>query len=347
MSTTWYAKVDCNIHSNRKVMKAGRLGREVWFFVLCLNAQRGAVGEFPAEDLEPWYVAQQLQMSESEAEQGIAACVKAKLIEFVAGMVSMCGWDPEYGKYPLANAERQKQLRDRRRAKSQSAPVESVASNTNQQGCDTTVTEPSLRSVTQSVTVSQPSNEESRPVTQEGRKEGREGEREALSSGSNQTQVFDPLVVGSVSKLVDKTWAEVERRRQAVARELGLAPPLPMPPSNLPNTPARAVQDLSQRIREEGSRAPDVCLFVIESATAQARKDKSITFLGEKLFTEGGWRTARERVPTWRDASRTEQSSQYVSETRLDDGSISRIVYARNGDVLSAEVIPAARGAVA
>lgn len=357
MSTTWYAKVDCNIHTNRKVMKAGRIGREVWFFVLCMNAQRGALGEFPAEDLEPWYVASQLQMTEAEAEQGIAACVSAELIEFKDGLVVMCGWDVEYGKYPLGNTERQKQFRERRKMKKQSAEQQSnVVGNTNNDGCDTSVTERPLRSNDATVTVSRPSNETSRPVTQEGRKEGREGGRETRSQETEQCQTgaakseFDPEDPDQRRRLIDRVWLELGKIRQHVAQELGLPRPAPMQPIT-PSTYPQSASELRQRIIEEGRNAPAICRYVLESATAQARSDRSLTFLGERLFLAGPWRTARERTPTWRDQVRYGQGSAnvgHVSEVDLSDGSTIRVTYARNGDEISREVIkPAASEAVA
>ena len=62
-----FAKLDPAIHRNPKVRKAGRLGREVFIFALCVNADRGATGIIPADYLEPWFLADALQITEAEA----------------------------------------------------------------------------------------------------------------------------------------------------------------------------------------------------------------------------------------------------------------------------------------
>ena len=121
MSTTWYAKIDCNFHSNRKAIKAGRLGREVFVFVLCLNAQRGGKGQIPAGDLEPWYVAEILQMSEHEASEGIRNCISAGLFEIWDGIVHLVGWTDEWAKRPMTPAERMSKHRAKKDRQAPSA----------------------------------------------------------------------------------------------------------------------------------------------------------------------------------------------------------------------------------
>lgn len=156
---------------------------------------------------------------------------------------------------------------------------------------------------------------------------------------------FDPENLTQRRQLVDWCWTELGKRRQAVTRELGLASTPPLPPIT-PGSYPRSVSDLRQRIIEEGANAPSVCLFVLESATADARTTRSINFLGEKLFTEGGWRTARERVPKWRDQQPKQQQG-HVSDTTLSDGTVVRQVYAPNGDVISSEILSQPSEAVA
>lgn len=113
MSTSWYAKLDAGFHSNRKARKAGLLGRAVFVFTLCQNAARGGTGSIPEEDLEPWYIAEQLQVSEDEAREGVERAVAAGLIAIADGRVEICGWNEDWGKRPLSDRERQQRRRDK------------------------------------------------------------------------------------------------------------------------------------------------------------------------------------------------------------------------------------------
>lgn len=272
MSTTWYAKIDCNFHANRKALKAGRLGREVYVFVLCVNAQKGSVGILSVDDLELWYLAQQLQMTEAEAREGIDLCVRAELLTIEDGIVSIRGWTEDYAKSPLRSAEKQKQYRDRlkeRKAPNQNVTVTGNASNAESNASNALP-----------------------PVTQEGRKEGREGEAV--------TRAFDPTEPGALGKLADSVWRRLSDVRLAVAGELRLQGILPLTPITPASSNQRGYRDLVTRLREEGSGAPAIADRILEVLTAQARERRSLDWLSEKAFSEGAWRTARESVPKWR-----------------------------------------------
>jgi len=111
-----FAKLDPGLHRNPKVRKAGRLGREVFVFALCVNADRGATGRIPADYLEPWYLADVLQVTEAEAREGLAAAVAARLIELCPDMSGhLSGWDDdEWGRArggSMTEAERKAQRR--------------------------------------------------------------------------------------------------------------------------------------------------------------------------------------------------------------------------------------------
>lgn len=111
-----FAKLDPGLHRNPKVRKAGRLGREVFIFALCVNADRGATGHIPADYLEPWFLADALQMTEDEAREGLAAAVAARLIELCPDMSGhLSGWDDdEWGRArggSMTEAERKAQHR--------------------------------------------------------------------------------------------------------------------------------------------------------------------------------------------------------------------------------------------
>lgn len=111
-----FAKLDPGLHRNPKVRKAGRLGREVFIFALCVNADRGATGHIPADYLEPWFLADALQMTEAEAREGLAQAVAARLIEMCPDMSGhLSGWDDdEWGRArggSMTEAERKAQHR--------------------------------------------------------------------------------------------------------------------------------------------------------------------------------------------------------------------------------------------
>jgi hypothetical protein len=108
-----FSKLDGGFFSNRKILRAGRNGRDVYLHVLCCNTKRGAKGWIPAEDLEPWYVADQLRISEEDARDGVTKAVTAKLIAIDGDAVTIKGWDADWAWRPLTRAEIQKNYRDR------------------------------------------------------------------------------------------------------------------------------------------------------------------------------------------------------------------------------------------
>lgn len=108
-----FAKLDAFFFGNRKIVRAGRNGREVFLFALCMNAQRGAQGWIPLADLEPWYIAYQLQISEADAKDGVTSAVTAGLLQIEGGRVSLLGWNDDWARLPLSRAEIQANYRKR------------------------------------------------------------------------------------------------------------------------------------------------------------------------------------------------------------------------------------------
>lgn len=317
MSTTWFAKLDCNLHSNRKVLRSGRIGREVWVWILCLNAQRGAHGEFPEAELEPWYVAHQLGIPEDEARAGIQACIDAELIAIEDGTVILCGWNDEYGRGPKGSTERVRKHRAKKSAEKDEAHPSRSETRPDAEPENVTVATESDPCNACNVTGNDGNVSRNDDVTLKRRKEGEEGEggkraraedpapeaghRTAIPAESK-SSAFDPENAEQRGSLARHTWSELHRLRAVIARELGMSEPMPPPPIT-PATHPAGFRELSQRIREEGANAPEVCQHVLEAQTAQARKDRSLEWLSEKAFTEGGWRTARNKLPTWRKAA--------------------------------------------
>lgn len=110
---------------------------------------------------------------------------------------------------------------------------------------------------------------------------------------------YDPDSPADRMRLAEQVYSRVNEAMPVVAAELGLSKPIPLPPV-VPSSPQRAIRDLLSRVREEGAMAPIACDRVVESAIADARARRDPTFLGAKLFTEGGWAHARELIPGFR-----------------------------------------------
>lgn len=106
-----WAKMDANLDGNPKIRGAGRNGREVFLFILRLNAKLELAGHIPATYIQPWYLADQLQMSEADAEDGVSGCVRTCLVAVTDAAVSIIGWDDEWGRGSMSEAERKKKQR--------------------------------------------------------------------------------------------------------------------------------------------------------------------------------------------------------------------------------------------
>lgn len=112
-----WAKMDARLDTSPKIRKAGRNGREVFLFLLRRNrllAGGGADGRVPASNVEHWYLADQLMMSEQDAVDGVTRAVTAGLIAMDGAHVVICGFGEEWGgRVPLSDAERSRRYRER------------------------------------------------------------------------------------------------------------------------------------------------------------------------------------------------------------------------------------------
>lgn len=111
MAIPRFAKMAANLDGHPKVRKAGRNAREVFLFVLRKNAELDRSGRVPLDRVEPWFLADQLMMSESEAQNGLDRAVSAGLLMRSQTEISICGWDDEWAKAPLTEAERKAKQR--------------------------------------------------------------------------------------------------------------------------------------------------------------------------------------------------------------------------------------------
>lgn len=163
-----FAKVAAGLDSNRKIIRAGRNGRDVYLWVLRLVAQRSTAGVVPAEDVQDFaFAARQLMCSETEAKEGVERATASKLIRFSRGQCYIVGWDEEWGRRPLTGAERQARYRT------------SDSDDASVTGDEKVTTPPSQ--VTASVT---------RNAVEESRGEEREG---SVTSANAEAGLFGPI----------------------------------------------------------------------------------------------------------------------------------------------------------
>lgn len=120
-SSLIFAKLDPGFFNNRKILRAGRDGRDVFLAVLCINAGRGGPGWIPGGDLEPWYMAHYLGITQEQARSGIEAVLAAELValEEVDGVtrVTIVGWSEDWSRRAKTDAERAHDYRERKKPK--------------------------------------------------------------------------------------------------------------------------------------------------------------------------------------------------------------------------------------
>lgn len=107
-----FAKVAGNLHQNRKVRRAGRAAREVFVFALCQNALHDGDGTFAASDFTDFeYLADQLVTEVTDVRYGFERAIEFGLLAISGDRVVICGWDDDWSRRPLTNAERQAKYR--------------------------------------------------------------------------------------------------------------------------------------------------------------------------------------------------------------------------------------------
>ena len=111
ISPAW-CKMDAGLDSNRKVMQAGRNGRDVFLFLLRRCSWNNAPGRLKLTEIDPWFVVQvEKMMTEAEVVEGTERAIAAGLIEIADGMVWIVGWEEEWGKRPQTATERKQKER--------------------------------------------------------------------------------------------------------------------------------------------------------------------------------------------------------------------------------------------
>lgn len=123
MSQKSWCKVASNLDSHPKIRRAGRNAREVFMFALRRNAEPNnpVAGMLPGSVLEPWYLADQLMMTEPEAIEGLERAEMVGLLRREGAGWAIGGWDEDWGKLPSSNAERQRKHREKHAPESKAA----------------------------------------------------------------------------------------------------------------------------------------------------------------------------------------------------------------------------------
>lgn len=112
MAQSW-CKVASDLDHHPRIRRAGRNAREVFLFALRRNAgpHNPVPGYLPAATFDPWYLSDQLLMTEAEAIEGLNRCESNGLLIREGATYRINGWDDDEWGRPLTNAERQSRFR--------------------------------------------------------------------------------------------------------------------------------------------------------------------------------------------------------------------------------------------
>jgi len=118
MARLW-CKVSATLDTHPKIRRTGNLGRQVFEFALRRNAEVDRNGVIPADHFESDYLADVLMLTKDQALSGLSQCVRTGLlardISDTADNYVICGWDDEWGKRPMTEAERKRNQRASKR----------------------------------------------------------------------------------------------------------------------------------------------------------------------------------------------------------------------------------------
>lgn len=125
-----FAKVAADLDHHPKIREAGRNGREVFAFVLRVNANQGRAGWVSARHVRPRYLSDVLMMPESDAVDGLERAVTAELLRVDGDQVHIVGWDDEWARGPIDGATRTAQWREKTTARMPRVTTSDVANVT-------------------------------------------------------------------------------------------------------------------------------------------------------------------------------------------------------------------------
>jgi len=116
MAEAW-CKVSSGLARHPKVRKAGNLGRQVYEHALRMNADPGnpIPGTVRGSHMEDWFIADELQMSVTDAVTGLKATLDVGLIRKDGDAYYIVGWDDWWSRGGAkTNSERQHEWRQRK-----------------------------------------------------------------------------------------------------------------------------------------------------------------------------------------------------------------------------------------
>ena len=116
MAKEVFAQMCAALDSNRKIMKAGRDGRDVFLWVLRQIALRASEGWIPAREVQDAeWLSRVLMCKPKEARDGLTRALEAELLAIDGDRCIAVGWTPSHGRTSQSGAERQARYKDRKR----------------------------------------------------------------------------------------------------------------------------------------------------------------------------------------------------------------------------------------
>ena len=113
-----WAKISVNLHTNPRILAAGRDAREVFLFLLLKNAELDGDGEIPAHYAAHEYISALVGVSVTECDAAMSRLVAAGLVDVTGdGSVILRGWSDEW-RPPMSGAERTRKWRESKRKNS-------------------------------------------------------------------------------------------------------------------------------------------------------------------------------------------------------------------------------------
>ena len=278
-----YAILSVEFFSNHKVRKAGRmtaLGPFVYAFALTRNAKHGRTGSFPATELEPWFLADQLQIGEPEAAAALEACVGVELLAVDGKLAIVCGWDEAWARRSLTESEarvlrrnREPEIQIQKETKKENPRARERRESKNKRNPDTSGQSPdSVRTPSLPPSPARALRVVSLPEAPEGK--NNDAPLSSGASGRTQTEI---------DLLVSTTWAyAAQAHGRLIASYDHTARPWTVEPSG---APARDLEDRVIEVLESypSGEVEEVLFNAVNVAAARARHLGSL-----KYFTPSG-----------------------------------------------------------
>ena len=127
-----WCKMATDFDENPKVVAAGILGRDLFLFLVRLNARRRGEGVIPESYMDLDYLARQWGGSHDQVLEALADATTAGLVERMDdGSYALIGWSREEWGMPLTGAERAANFRKKRAESNGAQPMRTRAGASN------------------------------------------------------------------------------------------------------------------------------------------------------------------------------------------------------------------------